>query len=161
MLNNGQYAPLSIRSYPGRHASYQSYLTGVPASYSPLHGPVSGITMLSTSIITVSQGLARPGARPKSGASAPVVAGSGVGPRWPERAAQHWTPSGGHQRRRGCGRGDYLVAAIECSLSEVGFLSKNHYPRSTGVLSLPFNPFRHSYFRWIGAYPNRQKDATM
>ena len=49
MLNNGQYAPLSIRSYPGRHASYQSYLTGVPASYSPLHGPVSGITMLSTS----------------------------------------------------------------------------------------------------------------
>ena len=48
MLNNGQYAPLSIRSYPGRHASYQSYLTGVPASYSPLHGPVSGITMLST-----------------------------------------------------------------------------------------------------------------
>ena len=49
MLNNGQYAPLSIRSYPGRHASYQSYLTGVPASYSPLHGPVSGITMLNTS----------------------------------------------------------------------------------------------------------------
>ena len=49
MLNNGQYAPLSIRPSPGRHASQRSYLTGVPASYSPLHGPISGITLLSTS----------------------------------------------------------------------------------------------------------------
>ena len=49
MLNNGQYAPLSIRSYPGRHRPPRSYLTGVLSSYSPLHGPVSGITMLTTS----------------------------------------------------------------------------------------------------------------
>ena len=48
MLNNGQYAPLSIRSYPGRHRPPRSYLTGVLSSYSPLHGPVSGITMLNT-----------------------------------------------------------------------------------------------------------------
>ena len=48
MLNNGQFAPLSIRPSPGRHASQRSYLTGVLSSYSPLHGPVSGITMLFT-----------------------------------------------------------------------------------------------------------------
>ena len=48
MLNNGQYAPLSIRSYPGRHRPPRSYLSGVLSSYSPLHGPVSGITLLST-----------------------------------------------------------------------------------------------------------------
>ena len=48
MLNTGQLAPLSSRSSPGRHASPPSYLTGVPASYSPLHGPDSGITMLTT-----------------------------------------------------------------------------------------------------------------
>ena len=46
MLNNGQYAPLSIRSRPGRHRPPRSYLTGVLSSYSPLHGPVSGITLL-------------------------------------------------------------------------------------------------------------------
>ena len=38
MLNTGQLAPLSSRPSPGRHASPPSYLTGVPASYSPLHG---------------------------------------------------------------------------------------------------------------------------
>ena len=48
MLNNGQFAPLSIRPSPGRHASQRSYLTSVLSSYSPLHGPVSGITLLST-----------------------------------------------------------------------------------------------------------------
>ena len=48
MLNTGQLAPLSSRSSPGRHASPPSYLTGVPVSYSPLHGPDSGITMLTT-----------------------------------------------------------------------------------------------------------------
>ena len=49
MLNNGQYAPLSIRPSPARHASQRSYLTGVLSSYFPLHGPVSSITMLATS----------------------------------------------------------------------------------------------------------------
>ncbi len=48
MLNNGQYAPLSIRSYPGRHRPPRSYLTSVLSSYSPLHGPVPGITLLSS-----------------------------------------------------------------------------------------------------------------
>ena len=47
MLSNGQLAPLSSRPSPGQHASQRSYLTGAPASYSPLHGPISGITMLS------------------------------------------------------------------------------------------------------------------
>ena len=56
MLNNGQYAPLSIRSRPGRHRPPRSYLTGVLSSYSPLHGPVSGITLLTTSITTTVQG---------------------------------------------------------------------------------------------------------
>ena len=48
MLSNGQLAPLSSRPSPGQHASQRSYLTGAPASYSPLHGPISGITMLRT-----------------------------------------------------------------------------------------------------------------
>ena len=47
MLSNGQYAPLSIRPRPRRHRPPQSYLNGGLFSYSPLHGPVSGITMLS------------------------------------------------------------------------------------------------------------------
>ena len=55
MLNNGQYAPLSIRSRPGRHRPPRSYLTGVLSSYSPLHGPVSGITLLSTRRVVDSQ----------------------------------------------------------------------------------------------------------
>ena len=52
MLSNGQYAPLSIRPRPRRHRPPQSYLNGGLFSYSPLHGPVSGITMLSTSMVS-------------------------------------------------------------------------------------------------------------
>ena len=50
MLSIGQHAPLSIRSSPGQHALPRSYLTTDPDSYSPLHGPDSGITMLSTKL---------------------------------------------------------------------------------------------------------------
>ncbi len=33
------------------------------------------------------------------------------------------------------------------------FCLENHYPRRTGALSYPFNPPRHSSFRWIRAKP--------
>ena len=56
MLTIGQFAPLSIRPYPGQHASQRSYLTGVPATYSPLHGPVSGIPMLTTRLFPIGVG---------------------------------------------------------------------------------------------------------
>ena len=49
MLTNGQLAPLSSRPSPRQHASQRSYLTGAPASYSPLHGPDTGLTLLTTS----------------------------------------------------------------------------------------------------------------
>ena len=48
MLTNGQLAPLSSRPSPRQHASQRSYLTGAPASYSPLHGPDTGLTLLTT-----------------------------------------------------------------------------------------------------------------
>ena len=50
MLTNGQLAPLSSRPSPRQHASQRSYLTGAPASYSPLHGPDTGLTLLTTSV---------------------------------------------------------------------------------------------------------------
>ena len=39
-LTDGQLAPLSSRCSPGQHALLPSYLTGAPASYSPLDGPI-------------------------------------------------------------------------------------------------------------------------
>ena len=49
-LRAGPSALLSIRSHPGRHCPSRCYLTDVLPSYSPPHGPVSGIPVLSTSL---------------------------------------------------------------------------------------------------------------
>ena len=59
MLTSGQPAPLSIRSRPGR----RSYLNGGLFSYSPLHGRVSGIAMLTTSTISASRFITPRGGR--------------------------------------------------------------------------------------------------
>ena len=58
---------------------------------------------------------------------------------WPEGSARRWPAGGGCRKRHGYGRGDCVVASIRCSWLGLGFVSKNHYPRFTGV---PFHHFR-------------------
>ena len=110
----------------------------------------------ATSVIILSPGLARPGARPRSRCRStswgrPRCRARVAGRISPALATKRWS-SKAIWMRSGWLRGSiYWVLLVWGRFGVTKTILVSDYPSSTGALPCPFSTLRHSSFRWIGA----------